>query len=151
MNTGFDLKNIEPIVLAEKKVIAKSGVKWVAPTGYYLSVVPRSGISYKTPIVIANSPGTVEASYRGDIGMILKVDKDYLDGFQEYKGIKKVGYSIHIPQYTRLAQCLIHRTIFAPFEDIPVYYCIDEDLYENWEEVCPSVRGSQGYGSTGTR
>lgn len=151
MNTGFDLKNMSQIVLKDKKVIAQTGVKWLAPVGYYLSIVPRSGISYKTPITIANSPGTVEASYRGDIGVILKIDKHYLGSFTSYKGIKKVESGIVIPQYTRLAQCLIHRTIFAPFENIPVYYCIDEGLYEEWETLLPSVRGDRGYGSTGTK
>ena len=71
-HTGFDLKIIENVELKEgDTVLVKSGVKWVAPQGYYLSVVPRSGISLNTPIRIANSPGTIEASYRGDISLIL--------------------------------------------------------------------------------
>jgi dUTPase len=155
MNTGFDLKNKKEVILYEHtKSIVPTGVKWAAPKGYYLSIVPRSGISFNTPIVIANAPATIEHSYRGDIGIILKYDNDYGITFEGYKGIKSVEgllEGIEIPAYTRLAQAIIHRTAIPTIDIEGIYYIINKKIYDLWEDLFPSVRNSNGFGSTGVK
>lgn len=71
---GMDIKaNIkESIVLKplERKLIP-SGIKMAIPEGYEVQVRPRSGLALKHGISIVNTPGTVDADYRGDIGVII--------------------------------------------------------------------------------
>jgi len=150
MHTGFDLKAKEEVILNEYQTkVVPTGCKWSAPSGYFIFVVPRSGLSLNTPLVIANSPGTVESSYRGDIGVILRICGDAYVYFEGYKDIKNLPDAIKIPKGTRLAQAIILRTAFVPHENIPIYYCVSRKLYVNWENINPSLRGSKGFGSTG--
>lgn len=73
-SAGMDIRaNIkEPIVLKplERRLIP-SGIKMAIPEGYEVQVRPRSGLALKHGISIVNAPGTVDADYRGDIGVIL--------------------------------------------------------------------------------
>ena len=69
---GFDFYSVDDYVVDPgKTVIVKTGLAVAVPVGYYLAVVPRSGVSAKTGIRIANSPGTVDADYRGEVGVIV--------------------------------------------------------------------------------
>ena len=69
---GFDFYSVDDYVVDPgKTVIVKTGLAVAVPIGYYLAVVPRSGVSAKTGIRIANSPGTVDADYRGEVGVIV--------------------------------------------------------------------------------
>lgn len=73
-SAGMDLRaNIdEPITLAplERKLIP-TGLFIALPAGYEAQVRPRSGLALKKGITVLNSPGTVDADYRGEIGVIL--------------------------------------------------------------------------------
>lgn len=73
-SAGMDLRaNIdEPINLKplERKLI-KTGLFIELPEGYEAQIRPRSGLAYKKGISILNSPGTIDADYRGEIGVIL--------------------------------------------------------------------------------
>lgn len=73
-SAGMDLRaNIdEPITLAplERKLIT-TGLFIALPAGYEAQVRPRSGLALKKGITVLNSPGTVDADYRGEIGVIL--------------------------------------------------------------------------------
>lgn len=73
-SAGMDIRaNIkEPIILKplERRLIP-SGIKMAIPEGYEVQVRPRSGLALKHGISIVNAPGTVDADYRGDIGVIL--------------------------------------------------------------------------------
>jgi len=74
LSAGMDLRaNIdEPINLKplERKLI-KTGLFIELPKGYEAQIRPRSGLAYKKGISILNSPGTIDADYRGEIGVIL--------------------------------------------------------------------------------
>lgn len=74
LSAGMDLRaNIdEPINLKplERKLI-KTGLFIELPEGYEAQIRPRSGLAYKKGISILNSPGTIDADYRGEIGVIL--------------------------------------------------------------------------------
>ena len=73
-SAGMDLRaNIEePIILAplERKLIP-TGLHIALPVGYEAQVRPRSGLALKHGITVLNTPGTIDADYRGDIGVIL--------------------------------------------------------------------------------
>jgi len=73
-SAGMDLRaNLEsPIVLKPlERAIVKTGLFIELPIGYEAQVRPRSGLAAKKGITVLNSPGTVDADYRGEIGVIL--------------------------------------------------------------------------------
>lgn len=73
-SAGLDLRASisEPITLApgERRLIP-TGLKIALPAGTEAQVRPRSGLAYKHGITVLNSPGTIDADYRGDVGVIL--------------------------------------------------------------------------------
>jgi dUTP pyrophosphatase len=73
-SSGMDLRAYveNPITLKpnERKLI-KTGIHIELPKSYEAQVRPRSGLAYKKGITVLNSPGTIDADYRGDIGVIL--------------------------------------------------------------------------------
>lgn len=72
-DSGMDVFALENITLApgEQKIIP-IGIKVAIPAGYELQVRPKSGISAKTKLRIANTPGTIDAGYRDEIGIIVE-------------------------------------------------------------------------------
>ncbi|SNR17775.1 dUTP diphosphatase [Tenacibaculum jejuense] len=73
-SAGMDLRaNLnEPVVLKPlERAIIKTGLFIALPQGYEAQVRPRSGLAAKKGITVLNSPGTVDADYRGEIGVIL--------------------------------------------------------------------------------
>lgn len=74
LSAGMDLRaNIEqPIVLAPlQRVLVPTGLYIALPEGYEAQVRPRSGLAIKRGITVLNSPGTIDADYRGEICVIL--------------------------------------------------------------------------------
>ena len=73
-SAGMDLKAVlaAPVSLAplERKIIG-TGLKIALPEGYEAQVRPRSGLAAKHGITVLNAPGTIDADYRGEIGVIL--------------------------------------------------------------------------------
>jgi len=73
-SAGLDLKAVldAPVSLAplERKIIG-TGLKIALPEGYEAQVRPRSGLAAKHGITVLNAPGTIDADYRGEIGVIL--------------------------------------------------------------------------------
>lgn len=118
---GFDLHSIsEIVVFPGETVIVKTGLAFAIPEGYELQVRPRSGMSFKTKIRVANSPGTVDSDYRGDVGIII----DNI-GSDEFK----------VRMHDRIAQGVICPVNQVSFKEV-------KDLNE-------TERGDQGYGSSG--
>ena len=73
-SAGMDLRaNLnEPVILKPlERAIIKTGLFIALPQGYEAQVRPRSGLAAKKGITVLNSPGTVDADYRGEIGVIL--------------------------------------------------------------------------------
>ena len=73
-SAGMDLKaNIDSSISLKplERVLVKTGVFIELPPGYEAQVRPRSGLAYKHGITVLNSPGTIDADYRGEIGVIL--------------------------------------------------------------------------------
>lgn len=74
LSAGMDLRaNIEsPIVLKPmQRVIIPTGLYIALPEGYEAQVRPRSGLAIKKGVTVLNSPGTIDADYRGEIGVIM--------------------------------------------------------------------------------
>lgn len=71
-DAGADVFSSEDVTIAagETKII-KTGLKVAIPIGYEIQVRPRSGLSAKTGIRVANAPGTIDSAYRGEVGIIL--------------------------------------------------------------------------------
>ena len=73
-SAGMDLRaNIEaPVVLQPgDRALIPTGIKMALPDGYEAQIRPRSGLAYKHGITVLNSPGTIDADYRGDVGVLL--------------------------------------------------------------------------------
>ncbi len=72
-DSGMDVYALEDITIApgEQKIIP-IGIKVALPAGYELQVRPKSGVSAKTKLRIANAPGTIDAGYRDEIGVIVE-------------------------------------------------------------------------------
>ena len=73
-SAGLDLRaNIDsPITINSlERVLVKTGLFIELPIGYEAQVRPRSGLAYKNGVTVLNTPGTIDADYRGEIGVIL--------------------------------------------------------------------------------
>ena len=152
LHCGFDLRNKEKIELEINQTkIAKCGVKWAAPLSVYLSINIRSGISFKTPLRLANNVGIVESSYRNEIGLLLTCYSLHFN--KEIEDISKENNKIIINKGVRLAQAIVlplikHKIPFNNYYEI--YYTFDNELFKNWEEIVKSKRKG-GFGSTGVK
>ena len=122
-SAGVDLKAVldRPLVLnpLERKIIG-TGLKIALPIGYEAQVRPRSGLAAKHGISVLNSPGTIDADYRGEVGVILI-------------NLSKDAFTINPGE--RIAQLVL-----AKHEQIQ--WKIDKNLSS-------TARGSNGFGSTG--
>lgn len=122
-SAGVDLKaNIdEPITLAPlQRVVVPTGLRIALPKGTEAQVRPRSGLAAKHGITVLNTPGTIDADYRGEVGVILinLSDKDFV-----------------INPGERIAQMVLAR--YERFE------------WEDVEQLDNTSRGEGGLGSTG--
>ncbi len=123
-DAGADLAAAEAVTLAPgERATVGTGLSIALPTGFVGFVVPRSGLASRHGITIVNSPGTVDAGYRGEIRVtILNTDIS-------------VPYSVAVGD--RIAQLIVMPVVRAEF--IPV------------SSLPGSHRGEAGFGSTGYR
>ena len=71
-DAGMDVCSAENIYIKPgETVIIPTGIKLAIPEGYEIQVRPRSGISFKTPLRLSNSPGTIDSGYRDELGIIM--------------------------------------------------------------------------------
>lgn len=71
-DAGFDLVAVEDVIImpGDTKIV-KTGLAFAIPEGYEIQIRPRSGVSAKTTIRVANAPGTIDSGYRGEVGVIV--------------------------------------------------------------------------------
>lgn len=122
-SAGVDLRaNIDsPVVIAPLgRVLIPTGLYMALPEGYEAQVRPRSGLALKQGIMVLNTPGTIDADYRGEIGVILA-------------NISNVEVCIN--DGDRIAQMVISKYEKAVFEEVDI---LDE-----------TERGAGGFGHTG--
>ena len=71
-SAGMDVRCVENLVINPgERVLSKTGLYVEIPIGYEIQVRPRSGLALKQGITVLNTPGTIDADYRGEIGVIL--------------------------------------------------------------------------------
>jgi len=71
-DAGMDIYTVEDVLIAPgSTVVVRTGLKLAIPEGYEIQIRPRSGLSLKTPLRLANSPGTIDAGYRDELGIII--------------------------------------------------------------------------------
>lgn len=123
-DAGADIySNEDAVVKPGETMIIHTGVKMIIPGGYRISVVPRSGMSLKTGIRVANAPGTVDCTYRNEVGVIV-----WNTGSEPYV-IKKGD---------RIAQMILEQTPKMQAQEI------SEEEFEKYS----TDRGA-GFGSSG--
>ena len=123
LSAGMDLRaNLEESIVLKpfQRLVVKTGLFISLQQGYEAQIRPRSGLALKKGITVLNSPGTIDADYRGEIGVIL---------------INLSDSDFEINTGDRIAQMIIakHETI----------------EWEAADKLDDSVRGDQGFGSTG--
>jgi len=124
-SAGMDLRaNLsESITLNPlERAIVKTGLFIELPIGYEAQVRPRSGLAAKKGITVLNSPGTVDADYRGEIGVIL---------------VNLSNEPFVIENGERIAQLIIAKH--------------DRAVWLEAEELTETSRGEGGFGSTGVK
>lgn len=144
-DAGMDVYAVEDITIAPgETVIVPTGIKVALPLGYEFEVRPRSGLSVKTPLRVANAPGTIDSGYRDEIGVIItntepKI-KDFLfdeNGILTQNGIL-YGGSYTITKGMRFAQLVLKEVPTCVFYDVEDVKAIGFDR-------------AGGFGSSGVR
>ena len=124
-SAGLDLRAAlsEAVVLAPgERDLIPTGLFLEIPPGYEAQVRPRSGLALKRGLTLLNAPGTIDADYRGEVGVIM---------------INLSAEDQHIDPGERIAQL-----IFAP---------VTRGEWIEVETLAETERGSGGFGSTGRR
>lgn len=125
LSAGMDLKaNLdEPVTIAPlQRAMIPTGLSIALPAGYEAQVRPRSGLAAKKGITVLNTPGTIDADYRGEIKVIL---------------VNLSNETFVVEDGERIAQMVIAKHETVNWEEVQV---LDE-----------TERGGGGFGSTGTK
>ena len=121
-DAGADLHSAVDLTLDPgERALVPTGIAMALPEGYVALVHPRSGLAARHGLSIVNTPGTIDAGYRGEIKVLL-INHDPRESIRLHRG-------------DRVAQLVIQRFERAGFVDVG--------------ELPESVRGDGGYGSTG--
>lgn len=133
-DAGMDLCAVEEYYLAPGvPTLVRTGLAVELPPGVEAQIRPRSGLALKHGLTVVNSPGTVDPSYRGEIGVILQWGGYNPNGLVPGDATRKV---FHIKLGDRIAQMVVTRYIQVSVVEI--------------NELTTTTRGSGGYGSTGS-
>ena len=121
-DAGLDLySTISHTLQPGERVLIPTGLKMAIPHGYEGQVRPKSGLALKHGLTVLNTPGTVDAPYRGEVGVIL-INLDPRASYQIKKGEK-------------VAQMVFNKVEYAAFTEAA--------------ELTDTTRGAGGFGSTG--
>ena len=124
-SAGMDLRaNIDESICLKplERTIVKTGIFMEIPVGYEAQIRPRSGLAFKKGITVLNSPGTIDADYRGEVGVIL---------------VNLSSEEFIIEDGERVAQMVITKHEQANWEEVEILEETD--------------RGTGGFGSTGIK
>jgi dUTP pyrophosphatase len=122
-SAGMDLAAAieEPITLAPgSRVMVPTGLAIALPDGYEAQVRPRSGLAVRNGVTVLNTPGTIDADYRGEVKVIL---------------INLGDETFEIERGMRIAQMVVSPVTQAAFSEVA--------------ELSETARGTGGFGSTG--
>jgi dUTP pyrophosphatase len=122
-SAGMDLRaNIDaPVVLQPgERALIPTGIAMALPEGFEAQIRPRSGLAYKHGVTVLNSPGTIDADYRGDVGVLL---------------INHGSEPFTVKDGMRVAQMVVAQ--YSQFQ------------WEAGSDLSDTDRGAGGFGSTG--
>ena len=120
-DAGMDIRSMEELTIEPgARSLVHTGLVMILPQGYEAQVRPRSGLALKNGVTVLNTPGTIDADYRGEVGVILANFGS--EPFRVEKGSK------------------IAQIVVAP--------CTRAEIEET-VEVDATERGEGGFGSTG--
>ncbi|MCL1786538.1 MAG: dUTP diphosphatase [Defluviitaleaceae bacterium] len=120
-SAGLDLyANVNTVIKKGERALVPTGIRVALPFGYEAQVRPRSGLALKHGVTVLNAPGTVDADYRGEVGVIL------VNWGQE---------DFAVARGDRIAQMVIAKVEMVEFAEVDV--------------LPDTLRGDGGYGSTG--
>ena len=125
LSAGVDLRaNLDENITLKplERALVKTGLFMAIPAGYEAQVRPRSGLAFKKGITVLNSPGTIDADYRGEIGVIL---------------VNLSSEDFVVEDGERIAQLVVAKCEQAEFEET--------------QELSETERGAGGFGSTGVK
>ena len=122
-DAAFDLRSrVDMVLPIRKSVVVPAGFSIELPVNYEAQIRPRSGLALKHDLMLTNSPGTIDAGYRGEVGVIM-----YNGGTEEFS----------VKRGDRIAQMVICR--------------LPEVKLVAVEKLSETDRGSGGFGSTGKK
>lgn len=147
-SAGFDLVATEDVIIepGETKLVP-TGLAFEIPVGYEMQIRPRSGISLKTKLRVANAPGTIDSDYRGEVCVIItNIAEDSCGNVMQYlTHIDGLDYRTEHELYPnetylirkgdRIAQGVMQRVPIAKFIEV--------------DEIDETTRCAGGFGSTG--
>ena len=122
-SSGMDLMAFieHPIkIKAQESALISTGISIAIPNDTEIQIRPRSGLAAKSSISVLNTPGTIDSDYRGEIKIIL-----FNHGKEEFT----------VNNNDRIAQMILMPVLKVEFEEV--------------EELPKTIRGSEGFGSTG--
>jgi len=120
-DAGVDLYSTEDYVLKPgERTLVSTGIQIAVPKGHEAQVRPKSGLALKHGISVCNTPGTVDAGYRGEVGVIV---------------INLGNEDFKIEKGKKVAQMVFNQIEEAEFEEV--------------EDLDDTTRGDGGFGSTG--
>ena len=122
-DSGMDLYSIKEYVLKPgERALVQTGLKIAIPKGYEAQIRPKSGLALKSGVTVLNTPGTVDAPYRGELGIIVINHSN-----EEYK----------IEKNKKVAQLVFQKVEHATLEEVV--------------NLDDTSRGEGGFGSTGLK
>ena len=122
-DAAFDLRSRKEMdIPAASTALVPTGLFLELPQGYEAQVRPRSGLALKKSVTVLNTPGTIDAGYRGEVGVIL---------------INHGKETFTIARGDRIAQMVIQK--------------LPEVTLELADELSETNRGAGGFGSTGSK
>jgi dUTP pyrophosphatase len=122
-SAGCDVRsNHDATINPGQKLLVKTGLYVEIPIGYEIQVRPRSGLAYSKGITVLNSPGTIDADYRGEIGVIL---------------INHGHEQVTLKKGERIGQLVLNKVEQINWESVLV--------------LSDTTRGTGGFGSTGNK
>ena len=122
-SAGCDVRsNHDATINPGQKLLVKTGLYVEIPIGYEIQVRPRSGLAYSKGITVLNSPGTIDADYRGEIGVIL---------------INHGHEQVILKKGERIGQLVLNKVEQINWESVLV--------------LSDTTRGTGGFGSTGNK
>ena len=127
---GCDIHADEDVWLPPcEPTLVATGLCMQIPDGYECQIRPRSGLALSKRVVVFNAPSTIDSDYRGELKVLLINSQPSFEG--------RYGPPFHVTRGMRIAQL-----VFAP---------VTRAAFKTVEELDPSVRGTGGWGSTGTQ